>query len=181
MRIENTLDKLVAAVLILLSLCLAFVAADSGFGAGQRQREQADRAALERAVAQWDARFNAGDVAGLSALYVEDVVSMPFDAPAVRGRAAVAADFAKFFSQNGSIKHTTIVEDFIISGDLAVERSSYELRYRPKTGGVEFIETGKHVEIRRRINGEWLIVTEIWNMDGPSVRKVIENPAKPTE
>ncbi len=130
-----------------------------------RPSPDSDRLALERAVRRWDERFREGDVQGLARLYAPDAVSMPFNAPAVRGRAAIAAEFQKFFAQNTGQRHSTRIEKLDVDGGLAVERSRYEMRFRPKSDKGEVIERGKHVEVRRRINGEWLILSEIWNTD----------------
>ena len=131
----------------------------------RRPNEQVARTALARISAEWDARFNAGDAVGLSALYAVDAVSMPYDAPPLRGRAALRADFGSFFAVNTRQRHETHVEDVVISGDLAIERARYTLRYTPKNGTDEVVETGKHLECRRRINGRWQIIYEIWNRD----------------
>lgn len=151
-----------ASTLWVMFLALAPIANSQDRGLNQ---ERNTRTALARASAEWDARFNAADTVGLLALYAPDVVSMPYDAPASRGHAAVRADFISFFSGNVQQRHETHVEDIVISGDLAIERGSYTLRYTPRNGGGEVVETGKHLECRRRIKGRWLIIYEIWNRD----------------
>jgi uncharacterized protein (TIGR02246 family) len=151
-----------------MSLCVLIAGLSisaNGSGRERKPKERASRDALARVSAEWDARFDAGDAVGLSALYAVDAVSMPYDAPALRGRAALRADFASFFASNTSQRHETHVEAIVIRGDLAIERARYTLRYAPKNGSGEVVETGKHLECRRRINGRWQIIYEIWNRD----------------
>jgi ketosteroid isomerase-like protein len=57
-----------------------------------------------------------------------------------------------------------------VESGLAIERAHYRLTYRPRAGGAEVVETGRHVECRRKIGGQWLIVTEIWNTDAPPTK-----------
>jgi ketosteroid isomerase-like protein len=115
---------------------------------------------------EWDRLFNLGDAAKLSALYAEDVVSMPPNAPTLQGRKAVEADFQSFFAANVA-RHQTVVDEIVREGDLAIERAHYRLTYRPRAGGAEIAESGRHLECRRKIGGEWKIVLEIWNSDAP--------------
>lgn len=125
-----------------------------------------DRGAVMQASLEWDRLFNAGDARALASLYAENAISMPPNAPTLMGRFALQSDFEGFFAANFA-QHQTIVEDLAIEGNIAIERARYRLMFRPRGGGPETIETGRHVEIRQRINGEWKIVIEIWNSDQP--------------
>ena len=120
---------------------------------------------ISNAGTEWDRRFNAGDAAGLAELYAADVVSMPPNAPTVTGREAVRKEFQSFFAAN-TARHETMTDQIIRQGDLAIERARYVLTFKPKSGVAEIRETGRHVECRRRIDGTWQIVWEIWNTEG---------------
>ena len=91
---------------------------------------------------------------------------MPPNAPTMRGRQALQADFKSFFEANIA-RHETMVDEMVIEGSLAIERAHYRLSYRPRAGGTEVIETGRHLECRKKIDGKWQIVLEIWNSDTP--------------
>jgi uncharacterized protein (TIGR02246 family) len=121
---------------------------------------------LRRISAQWDRLYNAGDAAALAALYADDAVSMPPGSPILRGRQALQADFQTFFTVN-TARHETTIDQIIRDGDLAIERAHYRLTFKPKSGGPEVVETGRHLECRKKINGTWQIVVEIWNLDPP--------------
>lgn len=119
---------------------------------------------VRAASADWDRLFNSGDAAKLADLYAEDAVSMPPGLPILTGRKALQADFLEFFAAN-TARHQTAIDQLIIDGDLAIERAHYKLTIKHRTGGSETTETGRHVEIRRNLRGQWKIVTEIWNTD----------------
>ena len=50
-------------------------------------------------LAEWEAAANRKDASSIAALYTEDALLMPPNAPAVRGRAAVEAFFKGLFDQ----------------------------------------------------------------------------------
>jgi ketosteroid isomerase-like protein len=128
---------------------------------------QAEERELRQASREWDQLFNDGDAAQLGSLYADSAISMPPNSPTVQGRRAIQADFESFFSANVA-RHQTIVDGMLQDGDVAIEAAHYRLTYKPRAGGSEVVETGRHVECRRKIGGRWQIVVEIWNSDSPA-------------
>jgi ketosteroid isomerase-like protein len=122
---------------------------------------------LREASHEWDRLFNGGDWAGLAQLYAVDAISMPPEGPMVQGRAAIERELQSFLSSNVARHDTTVIETFA-RGDLAVEVGTYRMVYRPRVGGPEIVESGRHMQTRRKIDGRWLIVAEIWNLDPPA-------------
>lgn len=53
------------------------------------QSTEADVTAIQNLVAAWKTAVEAGDIDGYMALYTDDIVQMPTDAPAVRGTQAI--------------------------------------------------------------------------------------------
>ena len=104
------------------------------------------------------------DAARLMEFYSDSAVSMPFNRPALEGKPAIEADFRQFFESFTAEHHTTIV-GLEISGDMAVERGRYRITVAPKGRGIPAQETGKHIVVRKRVNGQWMILWEIWNTD----------------
>jgi uncharacterized protein (TIGR02246 family) len=152
----------VAAGLLLLTGCRSAADSRSHRRLGVPQQEE-----LRQASAEWDDLFNAGNAAKLALLYAEDAVSMPPNSPTVQGRSAIQADFESFFAVNVA-RHETIVDDILKEGTLAIEAARYRLTYKPRAGGTEIVESGRHLECRRKIDGKWKIVLEIWNSDTPA-------------
>jgi ketosteroid isomerase-like protein len=126
-----------------------------------------DTADVEQEAAEWDRSFNAGELTILAALYAEDAVSMPFNAPTVRGRRALQAEFERLFRENDNVRHETFVDEVLATPEWAIERARYTLAYTPKAGGTPVVETGRHVMCRKWVDGRWQIVWEIFNTDQP--------------
>lgn len=138
-------------------------------GCGGQSREENATAFEDEARAAsvaWDDAFNAGDVGRLMALYADAPASMPYERPALEGKAAIEVDFEAFFKDFTPHHETTIVA-VQVAGDWAIERGRYTLTATPKAGGDPFRETGKHIVIRKKMGAEWKIVWEIWNLDAP--------------
>lgn len=128
----------------------------------------ADQALLKQATADWDRLFNTGQAEALAGLYSPDLVSMPYETPSVRGRDAQQKSFEEFFSENENARHETTVEEMLVANDWAIERGRYKMMYTPKKTGTQVVETGRHVMCRKKIDGRWRIVWEIWNTDQPT-------------
>ncbi len=160
----KTLRFLTAIAVLILS---------AGCGAattGAARDTAADEAAVRAASAAWDEAHNAGDVARLMDLYTPSAVSMPYNRPALEGRAAIEADF-KAFLQEATPHHSTAIVSVVVTDDWAIEYGRYRLTVTPKGSGPTTTEAGKHIVVRRRIDGAWKVHWEIWNTDA--------NPAEP--
>ena len=130
------------------------------------QADPSSEAELREISREWDKHFNSGDAARLAALYAEDAVSMPPNSPTLKGRKALEEDFKAFLSANIA-RHETTVDQIVREGDIAIEVARYRMTQKPRAGGAEQVETGRHVQTRRKIAGQWKIVVEIWNLDTP--------------
>lgn len=101
----------------------------------------------------------------LAALFAEDAIRMPFDAPMERGRAAIRAAYAAV----DSVTEWTVLESQVEGeGSLAYARQAFAVT--AFLGGVPgpFSYTGKSVTVlRRQPDGAWLIVMDIWNSNAP--------------
>jgi ketosteroid isomerase-like protein len=89
--------------------------------------------------------------------------NLPPGFPALIGKSAVEADFA-FLFDNFDFTHQTTVMQLEIQGSLAVERGEYTMLVVPADGSPAFTETGKHIVVRRLVNGSWVHVMETWNL-----------------
>lgn len=120
--------------------------------------------AVRAASAAWDEAHNAGDVLQLLAFYSSDAVSMPYGRPALTGRAAIESDFRAFFAEF-TATHRTTIDALVVTGEWAIERGRYQLSATPRTGGAPLSESGKHIVVRRLLDGTWKVQWEIWNTD----------------
>lgn len=136
----------------------------------------ADSAALAAVNEAWGKAYNAGDAAGLTALYTEDAAVNPPGAPQVRGHAAIQEFFAKDTAGAKAAGLTMALNpqrDSGMSGDLAWESGMFTAT---DTSGAT-VDEGKYVTVLQRTDGKWLIVRDTWNSD----RAPAPAPAEPAK
>jgi ketosteroid isomerase-like protein len=111
------------------------------------------------------AGYNAGNVAALERLYVNDAVRMVCDVPAQRGRSEIVEALRRSFSgRRADVQLALQADEVHVAGDMAMERGSYHEVWKPLSGGSPHTETGKYVTLARRDAG-WRYVWSIFNRD----------------
>lgn len=129
-----------------------------------RGPSSADVAGVEAVSAAWKRAFNASDMAAVVALYADDAVLSAPGEPVVRGRAALAAYFARKaaeFSKAGVTVADAPMGIQGVSGDLGYQWKTY--RITDKSGAV--VATGRLLTLFERRNGQWRILADTWNPD----------------
>jgi ketosteroid isomerase-like protein len=153
--------------ILIISLALAITA-----GCGQPASTAhtpaaapADEAAIRAGTVLWTDAYNAGEVDKIGELYSEDAVVMPSNSPPLTGRAAIkdflTNDTTAFKAAGLTAKDGVGVVD--ISGDLAWHAGTSSII----DAAGKTVETGKYIEVWRRIDGKWLMIRDIWNDDAP--------------
>jgi ketosteroid isomerase-like protein len=124
-----------------------------------------DEATIRSGTGVWTDAYNTGEVDKIVALYTDDAVVMPTNVPALIGHAAIKDFLTKDMASAKAAGVTAKdgVSDVGITGDLAWHAGSSSVV--DATG--KTVETGKYVEVWRRVNGKWLIIRDIWNDDAP--------------
>jgi uncharacterized protein (TIGR02246 family) len=134
------------------------------------EQTEADVAAIRGLLEEWRAAVEVGDVAGIVAIYTDDIVQMPPDAPANRGKQAIE-EYYRAGLELFSIGVTWPVEgteEIIVADGWAFHLSEYIERFTPKAGGETIEVRGKIVEIcQKRPDGSWKFAREIWNRNSP--------------
>jgi uncharacterized protein (TIGR02246 family) len=121
------------------------------------------KAALDQAVTA----DNAGDVDGVMAVYADDAVSFPPDAPPWRGidtiRTRLGEEFAGY-----TMQFTATPSEVVVAGDVGVMQASWEETLTPKGGG-EPMEMAGHWLIvwRKQPDGSWKEWREMWSVEAP--------------
>ncbi|MHA2101700.1 MAG: YybH family protein [Candidatus Kariarchaeaceae archaeon] len=129
---------------------------------------EADVEALKEEIRKYDDTYSSGNLDGYVALFANDAVQMPYDAPIIVGKDAIHSEAKEFFANN-TLKLTDTVEDTKVSGDWAIVRGRYTDVITPNDGSAVETAEGKWVVIyQRQSDGSWKINTEIWNLDAPS-------------
>ncbi|HEV8600458.1 MAG TPA: nuclear transport factor 2 family protein [Gemmatimonadales bacterium] len=142
-------------------------------------RQAADQKAAEEAIATAQERFvlhyNSGHADSLAAFYAPDAHLMPANLPAVVGTAAIQAAFTQAVASKGQLKLVT--ESVSASGDLAVERGTYEETYTPAGSSTPVTDRGKYLAHWQRMGGKWVMVNDIANSDLPTTATSVPAPA----
>jgi len=119
------------------------------------------KASTESFVQAWESR----DFDALMALYTEDAILMPPNAPLVQGRATLRA-FNESFPPVKEVN--LIIEEIDGRGDLAYVRGIYSMTIEMEGVPEPIQDTGKYIEIRiKQPDGYWLISRDIFNSDLP--------------
>jgi ketosteroid isomerase-like protein len=120
--------------------------------------------AIQASVAAYSRTAQAGQVDSFAALFADDAMLLPPNAPAVRGREGARSILSPMtFTE---LRSTAV--EIESRGDLAVARGGYTFSGRMRDAPTPVRDTGKWVAVwRRQPDGTWLIVTNIWNSDLP--------------
>jgi len=148
---------------LLASIAIGLLLSSPAFAA-----EDADaKAAFHAGTAEWAAAYNAGAVDRIVALYADDAVVMPPDAPSASDHAALRSYLAKDIAASRAAGVTLALggdDEASTSGDMGWHRGTFKAVGKD---GVTVV-TGKYLEIWQRQHGQWRIVRDIWNNDAPA-------------
>jgi len=117
----------------------------------------------EEALGAWEKAFNAGDAAGVAAVYAENATVMPPNVPAIKGRAAIEKFMSEGFAQAPGAKMSIASDEMFTSGGTGIRRGTYRVT---GSDGTE-LEKGKYVEIWKKTGNKWELCIDIWNTDAP--------------
>lgn len=123
----------------------------------------ADEATIRANTVAWVEAYNAGDLDKIVAMYTNDAILMPPDAPAATGHEAMkqflAADIAA--SKAAGVGFALDTEASGVSGDLGWHSGTYHV----KDAAGATVVTGKYVEVWHKADGKWLMIRDIYNND----------------
>lgn len=104
----------------------------------------------------------------LLALMAEDVIIMPPNEPALKGKAAVRTWYGQFVKQMRTSSLKVTDRELFIGGDYATEVAGFEWTLIPVAGGASIIDRGSYMQLwRREPNGRWVFSREVWNSSTP--------------
>jgi len=125
-----------------------------------------DVEAIRTWLEQVTAAVNAGSTEGILALYANDAVFSPPDAPPLDVD-QLRSSYDTLLTQN-TFQFTTAPLDVVVSGDLAVLRASYEETVTPKGEGDSVHNTGSWlIVLRKQADGSWKLWRDMWSVMAP--------------
>ena len=123
------------------------------------------RAAIEKSVDAMMDAFNAGDAAGVAALYSETAMLLPPDASQIQGRQAVQDTFQAMIDDGFKDIVFEVVE-VEVSRTFAYEIGLFSVKY-PAENDQMATATGNYLAVwKREADGVWRLYRDTWN-DAP--------------
>lgn len=122
----------------------------------------ADEQAIRNIKTRWQELIAAKDAAAIEQIYADDAVLMPQNEPAVVGREAIGARWARQFTLP-DLNFSLQSEQLLVSSsaDLAHDRGTYSFAATLPHGPIT--DVGKYVIVWRKIDGEWRVIADIFN------------------
>ncbi|MEE8349277.1 MAG: SgcJ/EcaC family oxidoreductase [Acidobacteriota bacterium] len=128
---------------------------------------EADVEAINQLPANYAAAENAGDLDGVVAVFTDDAIRMPPNAPALIGKESIRSWMQATFDENTHQLYNPL-EEVQVSGDLAFGRGTYTTTMTPKAGGEPIQDEGKYLVIfQKQPDGSWKAIRDTWNSDNP--------------
>jgi len=119
-----------------------------------------DEQAIRALIAHWLAATRQGDVAAILPLMTDDVVFMVPGQPPMIGRDRFA-DGMRAMAHTHRVMPDSVVEEVVVSGDMAYSRTRLEIRIEPVGGGVAVRRAGYTLSVfRRGADGRWQLARD---------------------
>jgi uncharacterized protein (TIGR02246 family) len=115
------------------------------------------RAQIEKMAQAWQKAYNAGNAAGLTALYAKDAKLTPPGVEPASGSSAIQAFFTADMKQGA--KNTLTTEDVAGFGDYALETG----KWVATSAEGKHLDHGQYMTLYKKADGGWKIVRDTWN------------------
>ncbi len=160
-----------AAVAVLLAACAPKPETPEQTAARMKAEADTVRLAIDAQNARLVRFTAAGQADSTAAVYAEDAVFFGSNAPAVRGRAAIASMFRSMLA-TGTFAMTPKTLSVEANGPIAIETGSNVIAFTPgpkaPRGTTAYTDTIKYVTTWRNVGGQWLISNDIGTTDRPA-------------
>jgi uncharacterized protein (TIGR02246 family) len=124
-----------------------------------------DKIAIESMRQEFLKAYKAGDAAGLAACCADDVVQLPPNEPAVRGKKAVRTRYQAQFDRF-ACELSAATEELQIAGPWAFAWGAYQITLIPRDGAPPIRDHGKYLAIfSRQTDGSWKFARDTFNSD----------------
>jgi uncharacterized protein (TIGR02246 family) len=128
-----------------------------------------DVALVYELLKEYAAAVTAGDTERWIALWVDDGIRMPPDAPRIVGKEQIQREMQPLFELFDTSTMSIHTEEVRILGDWAYSHGTYEFEMTPKGGGATKSYSGKFLDVlEKQVDGSWKIAIECHNYDAPS-------------
>jgi uncharacterized protein (TIGR02246 family) len=115
------------------------------------------RAQISKMDEAWQKAYNAGDAAGVTALYAKDATVMAPGVEPASGTSAIKALFVE--DLKGGAKNTLTTGDVVGSGDYAVAAG----KWVATSADGKHLDHGTYMTLYKKEGGGWKIYRDTWN------------------
>ncbi len=126
----------------------------------------AEETAIRAQIAALQAGITGYDEAAIGAVYAPDAGLLPANMPKLTGRAAIEQFFGVLEPAKVTLTITPATVVVAASGDIAFEEGTWTWS-NPMPDGTTLNDNGKYLVAWKKIDGTWLMQTDIWNSDNP--------------
>ncbi len=116
-------------------------------------------AAIRAGSQQWSAAWNAGDAAGITALYAKDAVVMAPGTEPSAGSAAIEETFRQGLDAAPGSKIKIETLEVMAADGWAVEVGTSVTN----AGDGSHLDHGRYVAVWKKVGEKWMIYRDIWN------------------
>ena len=154
----NSRSRLIALGLaLLLSACTPAPAPQP---AAPPDTRAADEEAIRGLVKDWAAAAQSKDPVKFTSFYADDAVLLLEQTPTISGKTAISEAMGPMMQDpNFSLTFATTRVDVAMSGDLASEQGTFELRISDQTKKL-VVTKGKYVVVWKKENGAWKVIVD---------------------
>lgn len=119
------------------------------------------KTAIQKLEDQWGTAFNKGDAAAVAAMYTDDAYVLPAGAPIAHGRDDIQKFWGAAMQQLSDVKCTTVdVKPLGRNGAREIGTCTFKTKgATPQDGAL------KYAVVWQKVNGQWMLNTDIWNTD----------------
>ena len=147
-------------VFFLISLAILF-----GCNRAPNVNIRAEEDAIRKLEANWTVLNQKRDIAKVMEMYAPDAIIMAPGQNVVTGIETIRKQFESMFADTSllwdTFSWTSEKVEVSASGDLAYIEGSNMMKLKTPNGIIE--DSGKGVDIWRKIDGKWKVVLTIWN------------------
>ena len=122
--------------------------------------------AIEATLSTYEAALNASDTDAAVALYTDDGVFMPTEAPTAVGKAQIRAAYEHVF---GTIKLNIVftIDEIVQQGDFAFARTLSRGEVTVLADGITLPEENRELFVLKRVGDDWRIARYMFNKMSP--------------
>jgi len=151
-----------ATLLLALAACQNETKNQSNNSTQNNMEQTTEKSAIEKLLFSYRDALNASDVNKVLALYANDGVFMPSNAPSAVGQEQVKVSYEFVFSQI-QLNIEFYIDEIVINGDYAFARTISKGTTLIHANGQKVAEENRELFVLQKTNGQWKISRYMFN------------------